>query len=190
MYFWEPYCKSDNFAIRYHSKVITGQIYGYSPFMETSVLQLEKHDVDLIIDFLSEISTSDKHEISKFGCTFSTKEFLSGVKCLLYNSINADNLIKSNVLTILIGLIVAGYPVEKREALLVMWKLANLPSFMGILNSLDLPLMDTLSELEVTEDTDLKLLISGLLSCVDNSKSLFGIQHLVYLFISATCQSV
>ena len=173
IFFWEPYCKSDEFAVRYHSKVIAGQIFHFLPAMEASIIQLEKKDVDTIIGFLSEASSSDKHEVSKLGCIFSTQELLSGVSCLLYDAINSERMINGDMLTVLMSLLVSGSLIERREALLIMWKLANLPLFMEILNSLDLPVIDILTELESSEGADLKLLISGLLSCVDakNSKS-------------------
>ena len=172
IFFWEPYCKSDQFAVRYHSKVIAGQIFHYLPGMEASIVQLDKRDVDIIIGCLSEASSSDKHEVSKLGCRFSTQELLLGVSCLLCDAMNSERMINGDILTTLMSLLVSGSLVEKREALLIVWKLAKFPLFTEVLNSLDLPFIDILTELESCEGADLQLLISGVLSCVDeNSKS-------------------
>lgn len=149
--------------------VIAGRISTRLPSFDTAILQLEDSDVEIIANFLSEASASDQHEVKGYQCIFSTAELLSGINSLLSDSVNAKKLIKSNFLSTLISILVAGYPDEQKQVILILWNLANHVSLLEAVAALDLPLMDILHELEFSEETHLNLASSGLLSCIDSS---------------------
>lgn len=165
--FFGPYCKSPQFVIKYHSMVVAGRVSAHLPFVDTAILQLEDSDVEVVVNLLSTASASDKHEVKGHQCVFSTTELLSGVNCLLIDSMNAKKLIKSDILTTLISILVTGYPDEQKQVVLILWSLVDHLPLMEAVGALDLPLTDVLYELESGEETDLKLVTSGLLSCID-----------------------
>lgn len=165
--FLGPYCKSPQFVIKYHSMVVVAQVSAHLPSVDTAILRLEDGDVEVISNLLSTASASDEHEVKGHQCVFSTTELLSGVKCLVIDSMNAKKLIKSDILTTLISILVTGYPDEQKQVVLIMWSLASHVPLMEAVGALDLPLIDVLHVLESSEETHLKLVASGLLSCVD-----------------------
>lgn len=167
--FLGPFCKSPQFVVKYHSMIIAGNIGACLPSIGTEILQLEDSDVEIIVDLLSKASASDQHEVKGHQCIFSTTELLSGINCLLNDSMNANKLINSDILVTLISILVAGYPDEQKQAVLLMWSLANRVCLMETVSALDLPLIDVLWNLESTEDPHLKLATYGLLSHIDAS---------------------
>ena len=177
---WEPYCKSSKFDIKFHSKIIAGWLINFFPYMDNSVLQLEEHDIEIIIDLLSRSSSSHSHEVKDYNCIFSTEELLLGIRSLLQNSYNADGMLQSGILVVLSSILVAGSLTEQQESIHIMWTLSGCKSFVTVLNSMDLPLADVLLELEAKDEKELRLLIAGLFPCISSRK-------LYSVFVRDTC---
>ena len=113
---------------------------------------------------LGQSSASDKFEVHHLDCSFSATELLSGIRSLLYHEFNRNRMLFEGILTSLVALLVGGGVLEKKEVCLTIWDLVADSTFVEALNSLELPLIDILAELEpkFNVDVEFELLTSGL----------------------------
>ena len=172
VYFLNPFCNSSHFGVKIHSKFIVGRLVTYIPSMNLDIIYLKDADIQVLCEMLGQASMSDKFEVCHFNCRFSATELLSGIRSVLYHDLNRKRMVKEGIAASLVAILVGGGAMEKKEVCLTMWDLVDDLSFVETLNSMELSLVDILTELESNIDVELKLLLSGLASSLLSSGKL------------------
>ena len=182
VYFLSPFCNSPSFGIRVHSKFIAGRLVPYIPSMILDIIKLEDADIKVLCEMLGQVSTSEKFEVHCFECVFSAVELVAGIRSILHHDLNRKKLLCNDILTSLVAILVGGGVLEKKEVCLAIWDLAADETFTETLNSVELPIIDILMELESDFDTEFNLLLSGL-ACSLPSQGKFQYEYLHYYLI-------
>ena len=151
--------------------------------MNLEIIKLEDSDIEILCKMLGQASASDKFEVHCLDCVFSATELVSGIRSILHYDINRKGMLCGGVLTGLVAILVGGGTLEKKEACLAIWDLVADARFVETLESLELPLVDILTELKLNVGTEFDLLVSGLACSLPSNSKLQAFNMLCRLYL-------
>jgi hypothetical protein len=152
-----------------HSKFIAGRLVPHIPAMSLEIVKLEDTDIKLLCEMIGQASASDNFEVRCFDCVFSATELVSCIRSILHHDLNRKRMLCNGILASLVAILVGGGALEKKEACLAIWDLVPDTDFVEIFVSLELPLVDILTELESNNNMEFNLLLSGLACALPSS---------------------
>lgn len=168
----EPWMKCSYPEIRLQCKFVLGQMhaaYAIIP-VDSSCLELEEKDMIMQFSLLSSAIHSHNVMTQQFEWEFSASELIVGFQCISLNPNNLAMMLRLGVVSLMSECLQQSDTVVKAEVCKFLWLLIDLSASWNIEISFKL---DLIKDLEVDEDSNLKILSTSLRvasSLMSNSK--------------------